>query len=327
MRNRLLLSLCAALAAAGIAPAAPRPLQEAEAAFLEAYDLREDASPLEVPEVAPRDRPAMRWLAAAAAKGLPANPFRKGSRAWREAESLRRLSNLPPASWPRAIESQPLTLSGSRLAFWRWGQPRARKGLLNPELRQRWEDKLLQEGTPDLLQDFALRHALCFALAEGDEARFAQLKERWSESVPVLFLNFQRAFALLGCPSPLFSLWKLPEITALDISLQALGAQKIWMAQDPGQGLPELPADTVWIVPTKEGKQPQEQFELLEPSLGEARSLAARLRKAGRSAFLAPTRKSFETYALVYFPIHLDLDSAGVIRKIRMADAALAQEP
>lgn len=324
MRTRVPLSLLIIFLTLGAAP--PKSLPEAETSFLEAYDAQEDARDLKAPMVALADRSALKWLVESATKAIPTNPFRRGSAPWREAESLRHLSALPTDSWLKAIESQPLTLRGSRLGLWRWGQSRVRDGRMGAGLRRQWEDKLLASGTSDLLFEYALRHALCFALAEADEVRFAQLKERWSAPAPDIFLDFQRAFALLGSPSPLFTLWKLPDMTTGDFSLHALGTHRIWIAADSGKGLPELPADAIWIMPTKQGLQPEGQNTLLEPELSEARSLAARLQEAKREAYLAPVRKPFETYALMYFPILIELDAEGSIRKIRMGDAALAKE-
>jgi len=325
MPSKLLLSLLILLASAGSASSRPAPLQEAEQVILQAYDDQQEARHIKAPEVSPKDRGAIQWLLQAATKAVPANPFLKGSPSWREAESLRRLFTLPAEAWPQALQTQPLTLLGSRLALWRWGQARVRDGRLGPEPRRLWEDRLLTSGASGLLFEYALRHALCFALAEADEARFAALKEHWSEPAPDLFLDFQRAFALLGSPSPVFSLWKLPELTLSERTLQALGSPRLWIAADSGKALPELPEGTVWIVPTKDGLQPEGQNDLVEPSLGEARDLSARLKAAGRSAFLAPIRKPFETYALMYFPIQVELDGAGAIRRIRMGDAALAK--
>jgi hypothetical protein len=320
----LLFSICAATCAAVPEPVS---LAEAESRYLEAFDREGKPAAPPLTQVAPKHRLALRWLAEATTKEIPANPFRKNSSEWREAESLRRLLVLPPASWPEAIGTQTLTLKGSRMAFWRWGRAQARRGALSPALRHRWENQLLIGEGSDLLFQYAQRHALCFALAEGDEARFAFLKENYPGVFPELYMAFQRAFALLGSPSPAFSLWKLPELSRTDSSLGELGSRRIWMGADPGQDLPALEAGITWIVPTKDGLQPEALNDLIEPSLGEAHALASRLKAAGRTAYLAPVRKPFEIYALMYFPILLELDGEGLVRKIRMGEAALAKEP
>jgi hypothetical protein len=322
---RTLLLLIFATLAFALQAGTPLSLAEAETRFFEAYDNSGDLTAAAAVKVPPKDRASLTWLVAAATQEVPQNPFRKGGSAWREAESLRRLPAIPADQWAAVIDAQSLQHSGSSLFFWRWGQARVRDGRMGKDLRQRWEDALLKSRLPGTLMAYVLRHALCFALAESDESRFAQIKDRWSELVPDLFVNFQRAFALLGSPSPMFDLWRLPEIALDDLPLSQVGGSRIWMAQDSGKDLPELPAGTVWIVPTQNGLQPQGQITLLQPSLGEAKDLSARLTAAHRTAFLAPVRKPFETYALVYFPIQIELDAGGLIRQIRMGDAALVK--
>jgi hypothetical protein len=175
-----------------------------------------------------------------------------------------------------------------------------------------------------MIQGFALRHALSFALAEADEPRFAQIKERWSDLDGSQVMAFQRAFSLLGSASPRFRVWRLPDLRPDDLSLSEMGGRTIWMAADSGQGLPELESDTVWLVPTREGSQPEGEDSLVEPGLTEGKSLSNRLQAAGRKAFLAPVRAPFERCALMYFPIRIELTSSGDIRSIRMGEAALA---
>ncbi|HNX95394.1 MAG TPA: hypothetical protein PKL14_09555 [Holophaga sp.] len=328
-------------------PAAPRARKaaapnmltrvEAEARLFEAYDLRDGLGdgPFDFAQqpwaasVRPADRPSLRWLAAAFAPGVPANPFRKGDKAWAEADSIGALLNSPEGQWPDRVKAQGLKEAGSRLAFWRWGQRRVRAGAFQPELRRAWEDRLLAAARPgELLFGYALRHALCFALAEADEGRLTQIKERWDGASSQTILAFQRAFALLGAPSPRFRVWRLPEMLPVDSTLgemgQESGGKRVWIAAAPKDGLPELASGTTWLVPTVDGAQPEEQDSLLEPSLSEARILSERLSKAKRSALLAPVSKPFENCALMFFPILVDLGDGGVVRRIQMGDAALA---
>jgi hypothetical protein len=180
---------------------------------------------------------------------------------------------------------------------------------------------------PTVIREAALRHALCFALDEADGSRFIQLKERLEEAFPDLFPRFQNAFALLGAPAPIMHLWRLPGLDSVDLSLGRLGARTVRMEPDPGSGLPQLPPDAVWVVPTREGAQPAASTYLEGASLEEAKRLLPRLAAAGRTAYLAPVRSIFETYALMYFPLQLELDSEGRILRIRMGDAALAKRP
>lgn len=307
--------------------AVPIPLGEAEALFLEVWDAREGDEAIPVPLVARKDQPSLRWLAAAANLGLPGNPFPKGGQAWREAEHLRRLLQSPPERWEAALRDLPLTLSGTYLALWRWGQPRVRDGRLGGPLRRRWEDRLLGGQGPEVVRATALRHALCFALDEADDARFVQLKDRLEEGFPELFPKFQNAFSLLGSPGPVVHLWRLPGLESVDLSLGGLGGTRVVMMADPGEGLPELPPGTVWVVPTRDGSQPVGSSYLEGASLEEAQYLAPRLEAARRRAYLAPVRSVFEPYALMYFPLAIELDALGTILHIRMGDAALAARP
>lgn len=297
---------------------------DAEAQVLEGYDLR-GGSGLQMPLVRAADRPALKWLLACAEGSEPANPFSKGTPAWKEAEGIRALWGAQPEAWAKLISDQPLTLTGSYLAYWRWAQLQVRNGRMTRELRTAWEDRLLASRAPGMIQGFALRHALSFALAEADEPRFAQLKERWSDLDGAQILAFQRAFALLGSPSPRFRVWRLPDLRPDDMTLGEMGTRKIWMAADSGEGLPDLGPDTAWLVPTLEGAQPEGEDSLLEPGLSEAKRLNERLQKAGRKAYLAPVREPFERCALMYFPIRIELTEAGLIRTIQMGDAALVR--
>ena len=309
-----------------VAEAAPTlSLAEAEAAYLQALDEREGNEPVPLPAVAPRDQPALRWLSAAASQTLPANPFPKGGPAWREAEGVRRFLRTSRGSWGKNLHALSLARSGSYLALWRWGQAGVREGRMDKPLRLRWEDRLLEEQSPAMVRSYALRHALCFALAEADLERFTRLKERQEEACPDFFLKFQNAFSLLGAPAPVMHLWALPRMESVDLPLASLGGAKVRLEPDPGTGLPELPPDTAWVVPTRDGVQPAESSYLEGVSLEEARRLIPRLEAARRTAYLAPIRSVFEAYALMYFPIEIQLDAQGRIASIRMGDAALAR--
>lgn len=305
----------------------PISLPEAEAQYLQAWDFREGNETLAVPVVARKDQPSLRWLAAAANQDLPVNPFPKGGKAWREAESLRRFLQSPPERWASDLNTLPLTLSGSYLSLWRWGQPRVRAGRMDKPLRRQWEDRLLEGNGPGVVRDSALRHALCFALDEADGDRFAQLKDRLEEGFPEIFPKFQNAFSLLGAPAPVVHLWLLPAMNSVDLSLSKLGGSKVRLAPDSGKGLPELPPDTIWVVPTREGSQSESSSYLEGASLEEAKQLIPRLEAAKRMAYLAPVRSVFEAYALMYFPLQIDLDAQGNVLRIRMGDAARAKHP
>jgi len=298
--------------------------QAAEAAVLDEYDLRGGDGEFKLPLVRPGDRPALKWLIAVASSVDPANPFPKRGRDWKEAEAIRGLWAAAPEEWPRLIAAQTLVLNGSKLAFWRWGQQQVRNHRMGPELRRTWEDHLLAAPRVPMVFGYALRHALSFALAEADESRLGVLKDRWSEEDPDQFLAFQRAFALLGAPSPRFRIWRLPDIRPDDLTFSEMGGRVLWIAEDSGKTLPELGEGTTWIVPTADGSQPEGSDSLEGPTQRQAENLTQRLQAVGRKAFLAPVREPFVKCALMYFPIRVELAEGGTIRSILMGDAALA---
>lgn len=331
MRPSMLLSLAPALAILAVGSAyaqdmdtGPLSLSHAENQYLEAWDIREGDGPITLPPVAAKDRAAMQWLAAATRETLPNNPFPRGGRSWKEAEAVRRFVGAAAKPIEGALQALTLTHGGSYVALWRWGQLKVRKGELTQTLRHRWEERLLDPVSPPVIRDSAMRHAFCFALAEADSERFAALKEKYEDDFGTLFPLFQSAFSLLGTPAPVVHLWRLPDLTSVDLPLSELGGRHVRFQPDPGKGLPALPPDTAWVVPTRDGSQPEASTYLEGASLFEARQLIPRLEAAGRTAYLAPVRKVFETYALMYFPIQIELDDQGNITRIRMGDAALA---
>jgi hypothetical protein len=325
MRRLFLLSLLPVLLAAQEPATRPLALPEAENQYLEAWDARDSDQAIPLPKVARKDRFALQWLASAASQVLPANPFPRGVKAWKEAEAVRRFLGAPAPLWAEHLRSTPMTLGGSYLALWRWGKPRVRDGRLDGNLRKAWEDKLLKGDGPAVVRDLALRHALCFALAEADLERFSQLKDRLEDAFPDIFPEFQSAFSILGVPAPTVHVWILPGMKSVDLSLSQLGGHHVRIQPDPGGNLPELPADTAWVVPTRDGSQPVASSYLEGTSLAEAEALVPRLEAAQRMAYLAPVRSAFEIYALMYFPIQIDLDTQGNVQRILMGDAALAK--
>jgi hypothetical protein len=306
-------------------PAILRPAptgQDADNALLEAFDW---GQALPVP---PKLRgPAAvhyRWLRAAAsfdpAHGLPADPFAAG-RGREEAEALRRLLRAPKNQVGRALKALSIHESGTALALWRWGRVQVRQGRFDGELRRIWENRLLVAG-PGMTRGYALRHALCWALAEQDEARFADLRSSVDSTSEGILTDFQRLFGLLGGPSPVLRLWALPALDYHDLRLDQLTGSRTWICPVEGAALPELPADTSWIIPSTSGGLDEREANLSGPPLAEGKALAERLRAAGRTAFFAPSRTAFEALGLAWFPILIDLDPKGGIRAIRMGDAA-----
>ena len=295
---------------------------EDELALLEAFDWGRSLPP------EPRLKgPAVldcRWLRAAATfdptHGLPANPFASGG-GRREAEALRSLLKAPQERLGDALKALPLRHSGTALALWRWGQSQVQSGTVPAARRRAWEDRLLTAG-PALTRGYALRHALCWALAEKDEARLATVRSLAGQDAEETLLGFQRLFGLLGGPSPVLRLWPLPAAGYRDLQLDQLGAVRIWIRPAEEGPLPELPAGTAWIIPSTSGSLDERDASLSGTTLTESQSLADRLRATGRAAHFAPSRTAFERLGLAWFPILIELDGRGNLQSIRMGDAA-----
>jgi hypothetical protein len=302
---------------------APSAGLEAEAALLNAYDWGRPLPP--GPNTRGPVALSYRWLEAAAtydpAHGLPTSPFATG-RGHQEAEALRRLLKEPPARIAAALKALPLRESGTALALWRWGQARVRAGTFDLPLRRAWEDRLLAAG-PALTRGYALRHALCWALADQDETRFATLRS----AVPgpnELVSGFQRLFGLLRGLAPELRLWSLPGLDYQDLRLDQV-ASRIWICPIEAGALPELPAGTAWIIPSATADLEERDASLSEPLAAEGRALATRLQAGFRSARFAPSRSAFQRLGLLWFPILIELDGLGNVRSVRMGDAAPAQ--
>ena len=296
--------------------------QDAENALLEAFDWGQTlpATPKLKGSVAVQ----YQWLRAAATfdpgHGLPANPFATG-RGRREAEAVRHLLQAPKEQIGGALKALAIRESGTALALWRWGQVQAKNGSFDAATRRSWEDRLLIAG-PNMTRGYALRHALCWALMEQDEARFAAIRSLAGTASDEYLSGFQRLFGLLGGPSPTLRLWALPALEYSDLRLDQLGGTRTWICPTEAGPLPELPADTSWIIPSASGSLGEREASLSESLLGEGRALADRLRAAGRAAFFAPSRAAFEGLGLAWFPILIELDPKGDVRSIRMGDAA-----
>ncbi len=302
---------------------APAPsLKEAETDLMEAFDLGQPLPPM--PLLAGKAALPYRWLRSAAtfdpSQALPASPFPAGP-ARQETDALRRLLKAPKARLPAALKAQTLHESGTALALWRWGQVQVRTGAFDAALRRAWEDCLLAAG-PVLTRGYALRHALCWALAERDEARFASLKAKPLEGAEEVLAGFQRLFGLLDGPSPVLRLWSLPGLAYRDLHLDQLGASRIWVLPAEAGALPALPADTAWIVPSASGSLGERDASLSGTSLAEGQALAERFRAEGRTAQFAPSQSAFIEIGLAWFPILLVMDDKGMIRSVRMGDAA-----
>src|SRR5512133_470921 len=299
---------------------APPTAAELQDRLLEAYDW---GRPL--PE-APKGpgAAAHRWLQAAATfdpqREVPANPFPSGA-AHREAEALRALMKVPRTRLAPRLAALPLHQPGTALALWRWGKTQVREGRFTPAVRRAWEDRLLAKG-PGLTRGYALRHALCWALADQDEARFASLKARADEAAEPVVSQFQRLFGLLGGPSPVLRLWALPGQDYQDLRFDELGVRRLWILPATEDPLPDLPADVAWIIPSLDAGRDDRSASLPGGLLAEAQALSARLKAAGRTARYVPSRAAFEGLGMAWFPILIELDGQGNIKAVRMGDAA-----
>lgn len=298
---------------------APTPTYaQAEEALFQALD-EDQPLPQALPKGAEGTR--YRWLLAAA-RWKPgaalADPFPAASPAREEAEALRALAAAAPDK--ADLGKLPLSLTGSRLLLWRWGKAAERRGALPAELRRRWEERLLEPAGPDYLRQLALRHGLCFALAERDRARFSELKARARALSPESFTAFQSLFGFLDTPGPNFRLWTLPGLEYKDLALGRLGGAKVWICpEDPS--LPAPPAGLSWIIPSTTVYQ-ADTVSQLEPLVAtEAKALAARY-GARPGTYYTPARGAWEEQGFTDFPVQLDLDDEGNITAIRMGDAA-----
>lgn len=306
------------------------PLNEAVEQVMQDFDGEDPAAPLRDPAVPRADRPSLKWLRSAALSEIPENPFRKGTHAWAEAEALIALLK---SGRTQAETADPLLLKlrvhepGTAMALWRWAKRQERLQAWSPAVRRTWEDKLLAKSVPSMLNGYALRHALCWALAEKDEARFAALKAAWGQESPSLFASFQGLFGWFGGISPEVRLWKLPGLEYQDRRLDTLLAidggrpKRIWISPDIGS-LQKMPAGTAWIVPSATGTQNSNESGLNQAEQSAGTPLSATLAAARRQAYFAPSRAEFEALGLVLFPALIELDPKGAITDIRMGDAA-----
>ncbi len=302
-------------------PTAPVPLEAAEMSALQALD---EGLSLPAIRVRSRDRTGWAWFCSVVRDETPRNPFPKGSVGDREVRALEAFLADPR---PRIEDLDRLELrwGGSQLRLWKVGRDRVQAGRWGSELRKAWEDRLLALDVSPFLRGWALRHALCFALAEEDGERFGQLREALEEEAPDLFQAFQRAFGLLGGPAPRFPLWTLPDLEPVELNLAEHPGARVHIGPASGDPI-RVPSDaTLWIVPTELGGQPVAEPFLQGREAHEAQELAERFRRSGLRGYVAASRRPFEAVALVFFPALLDVDEQGRLRSIRMGDAARPQ--
>jgi len=301
-----------------MAPPETLPLPEAVDRLLDQYDLTGRFP--ELPVVAPKDRFALQWLSGGLDPRGGVNPFPRKHQSFAEAQAVLRLvqGEQLPGTLPDLRES------GSQLRVWRWGVRCIREGRWSPVDRVRWEEALLSQRTHPMLRGLALRHALCFALAEKNDVRFADLKTRYGEEAESLFLPFQTALALPGGLAPVLGLWSLSDLAPVQVPLGRPGLKRVIIQPLGSGGSPQVGAETLWIIPTREGSAPVDIERLDEASRREALEIQAKLGSPGEHVWLAPTREVLMKFGFIFFPVVIELDGQGRILKIRMGDAALA---
>ena len=303
------------------------PLKEAVEQVMQDFDAEDPALPVRDPAVPRTDRPSLRWLRSAALSEIPANPFHKGTDSYAEAEALLTLVKADQAQAETLLPKLKIHEAGSALALWRWAKRQERVKPWIPATRRVWEDKLMGKGLPPMLNGYALRHALCWALAEKDEGRFAELKAAWGQDASDLFASFQGLFAWFGGISPSLRLWKVPGLEYQDRRLDLLVAfdgakpSRIWISPEIGS-LPKIPAYTALIIPSAAGIQDSSETVLAQVEQAAGNTISMNVAMAKGQAYFAPSRADFEALGLVFFPILIELDPNGAIKDIRMGDAA-----
>lgn len=304
------------------APEAPLPLATALARLLDEYDLKGEGAALSSPPVQPGDAAALKWLREALTRDLPDDPFPKGSAAHGEAEALRILVQAGAIGAEARLARLTLNEVGTQLALWRWGRRLERAERLPAAVRLAWEDALLGAPSPTLATGFALRHALCFALAAGDLERFGRLKAAHARDAADTVLDFQRLFGLIGTAGPGLHLWSLPGLRPSQVQLKDLGGERIWIRPAEPDLPAILPAGVAWIIPSTAGSLEEAAAALDDASQKEAQQLARMFTTPGQNIWFAPSRADFEAYGLTVFPMLIRIDFRGCITSIQMGEAA-----
>lgn len=306
------------------------PLKAAVEQVMQDFDAEDPASPIRNPVVPRGDKLSLRWLRSAATLEMPQNPFHQGTASFLEGEALLALLKADRAHAEGLLPRLKVHEPGTALALWRWAKRQERASPWSPALRRVWEDKLLAQDVPAMVNGYALRHGLCWALAEKDETRFAALKAAWGQDSPALLASFQGLFGWFGGISPAMRLWTLPELQYRDLRLDLLLAfdgskpDRIWISPDPsGIGPPmKMPARTAWIIPSLTGTQNSNEPSLIEGEKTAATALSMSVASAKGQAYFAPSRAEFEEFGLVFFPILIKLGPDGTVQDILMGDAA-----
>jgi hypothetical protein len=293
----------------------PQTLESLEYQILEAFDygvtLRQPSLPLNRAS----DQAKLQWLHSAAYLSAPISAFHPDTPEKAEADEVIEFleAKRPPSE--QSLGKLSLKLTGSQMALWRFGQAAARKGDWNPSARRQWEDRLLERHVHPIIRGFALRHALCWALAEKDEERLAELKgSKASEDMPEIFVLFQKAFSAIGGPLSMLRLWASDFLESQG-GIQAGGTA--WIC--PDANFPPLDKASIWIVPLLE---PQGAENPEHPIWrGRAEKMLEAPLFANYRVFFAPYQRDLDLLGIAFFPALISLNEKGDIAKIQMGDA------
>jgi hypothetical protein len=293
----------------------PEPLELLEYQILEAFDYGAAIALPELPPERAADMAKLRWLHNAAYSSLPVSVFSAGSPEQKEAKGVLQFLKTTASPTEQNIGGLGLSLTGSQLALWRFGQANVRNGAWGRATRIQWEARLLEAPVHPIIQGFALRHALCWALAENDEKRFADLKHsEIGEGQPIIFALFQKAFAALDGPLDALRLWT-SSLSGAEGGTPFCGA--VWVCPDPNFPPPGATKDLIG---------PPLETALTESADGPA--WAARAGQmteekifADYRVFFAPFQKDMDMLGIALFPALLELGEDGNIKRIQMGDA------
>jgi len=290
-------------------------LETLEYQILEAFDC---GVSFDLPRLSPKralDQAKLQWLYSAANLSTPVSVFATNSSEEKETARIIKFLNTDKIPTKLSLSKLSLRLSGSQMALWRFGQANVRSGKWDPNARQCWEDRLLDNSVHPIIRGFALRHALCWALAEKNEKRFADLKNaQIGEDVPSFFSLFQKTFALLDGPLTGLRLWtsSFNEVSGA----HPIGAS-IWVCPEPDLKPPGTV--TAWIIPILDspagGNSDTTPWETRANQLLKSRNIA------DCKMFFAPFQKDFEVLGIALFPALIELEQSGNIKSIMMGDA------
>ncbi|MCL1893235.1 MAG: hypothetical protein FWG02_03215 [Holophagaceae bacterium] len=293
----------------------PETLELLEHQMLMAYDYGFNVQLPELPPVRELDAKKLKWLHSAMQLQVPVSFFQADTPEHTESLDIIGLLNSKKPPTEESFKDLSLSLTGSQLALWRFGQTAIRNGLWSQKIRLCWENRLMDESTHPIIRGLALRHALCWALAQDDENRLADLKNSSiGEDIPSMFTLFQKAFASLGGSIASLRLWS-SSFKEVD-SLENL-SRTLWLCPDPGF----FPASRAhdWIIPLLDDSQRENRERPLW------REGAEQLLKAqdisAFNVYIAPFKKDLELLGIALFPTQLELDQAGNIISIKMGDA------